>query len=219
MVHIFDIDYTILKKASAWYFLREALHENVIRVSQLRRLPIEWLRYKLGRPNQDFIEDAVKHIAGIDKYVLEQIAEICFERRIKPNMYTEAVQLIKDAQERGERVIFATSSLYLMIQPLERFLGIEGSVATSLEFDNGKTTGRIAGNSAFGVRKKTAVEAWFHEQKLHPSEVCFYSDSYTDLPLLEICGKPVVVNPDRILVREAKKRGWEVLRFTKTLGN
>ena len=219
MVHIFDVDYTVLRKSSGWYFLREAIYQKVVHFSQIRRLPFEWIRYKLGRPNQDFIEDGVTHLAGLEKNKLEQTAESCFERRIKPNIYTEAVHRIKQAQERGEQVIFATSSINLMIQPLERFLGIEGSITTALEFANGKTTGRIAGNSVFGPRKKIAVETWFREHNLSPSEACFYSDSYTDLPLLEYCGKPVAVNPDRILAREAHKRGWEILRFTQTLGN
>jgi hypothetical protein len=67
-------------------------------------------------------------------------------------------------------------------------------------------------------KKKTAVEAWLEKNGFRPNEACFYSDSYTDLSLMEFCGKPVAVNPDRILAREAKKHGWEILRFTKTLG-
>jgi phosphoserine phosphatase len=43
--------------------------------------------------------------------------------------------------------------------------------------------------------------------------VRFYSDSYTDLPTLELCGQPVAVNPDRFLTRAAKQRGWDMLRF------
>jgi len=218
MIHIFDVDYTVLKKSSAWYFLREAINENIIRIAQIRRLPFEWIKYKLGHPDLDFIEHAIKHLAGIEKNILEETAKTSFETRIKPNMYTGAISLIAAAQERGEQVIFATSSLDIIIQPLERYFGIEGSIATEMEFDNGKTTGRIVGNSSFGLKKKTAVEAWLCRNKLNPLDVCFYSDSYTDIPLLEFCGKPAAVNPDRILANEAKKRGWEILRFTETLG-
>ena len=44
-------------------------------------------------------------------------------------------------------------------------------------------------------------------------EATFYSDSYTDLPLLERVGEPVVVNPDPRLRREAARRGWRVERW------
>jgi phosphoserine phosphatase len=54
---------------------------------------------------------------------------------------------------------------------------------------------------------------------MRPEDISFYSDSYTDLPLLEFSGSPVAVNPDRFLTYEAKKRGWKILRFRETLGN
>jgi len=217
MIHIFDVDYTVIKRPSMWYFLREALRQRIIRLSQIRQLPFEWIRYKLGHPNMDFIEEAVKHFAGIEKETLDQIAQTCFERQIKPDIYTDAANRIREALGRGEKVIFATSSFHTIVRPLEHFFGIKGSLASALEFCNGKTSGRLMGNSFFGPQKKAAVEAWLKENGLQPHEASFYTDSYTDLPLLKFCGKPVAVNPDRILAREAKKHGWEILRFTKTL--
>jgi len=218
VIHIFDVDNTIIKKTSTWYFLLEALDKKIIRLSQIRYLPLDWIKYKCGSLNVDFIEDAVKPFAGIEREVLEQIARSCFERRIKPNIYTGAAELIREAQTRGEKVIFATSSLQTIIQPLEDFFGIEGSIASMLEFRGGRTSGKIIGQSFFGLNKKTRVEAWLGDNKLNPMEVCFYSDSYSDLPLLEYSGVPVTVNPDRVLKREAKRRGWKILRFTETTG-
>ena len=218
MVYIFDVDDTIIKRSSAWHFLLEALNDGLIRYPQISGLPVEWLKYKLGRPDTDFIEKAVKPLEGIEKSALERVSEACFERRIKPNIYTDAVRLVREAGEKG-RLIFATSSLHVLIRPLERFFGLEGSLAGELEFRDGKTTGRLVGGSFFGLKKKTAVEKWLERNGLRPGEVCFYSDSYADIPLLEFCGRPVAVNPDRILAKEAKKRGWEIIRFSKVLKN
>ena len=44
-----------------------------------------------------------------------------------------------------------------------------------------------------------------------------YSDSHSDLPLLEAVGHPVVVNPDRGLRREAERRGWPIRVFHERL--
>jgi phosphoserine phosphatase len=41
-----------------------------------------------------------------------------------------------------------------------------------------------------------------------------YSDSLTDLPMLEAVGHPVAVNPDAGLARTAGERGWPVERWT-----
>jgi HAD superfamily hydrolase (TIGR01490 family) len=217
MVHIFDIDDTVIRKSSAWHFLFEALKDGHVRFSQVCGLPLELVKYKLGRPDTDFIEKAVTRLAGLGKDGLERAAETCFERRIKPNIYTEAARLIREAQQRGEKVIFATSSLRDIVWPLERFFGIEGSIAAELEFQDGMTTGRLVGNSYFGPKKKAAVVEWLERNGLSVEEVCFYSDSYTDIPLLELCGRPAAVNPDRALTREAKKRGWEIMRFKEVL--
>ena len=150
---------------------------------------------------------------GVEKKALEQVAETSFEHRIKPKIYPGTARLIREAKERGEKVIFATTSFHIVIRPLERFFGIEGSLACDLEFDNGKATGRLVGESLFGSKKKTSVQAWLDRNGFRREDVCFYSDSYVDIPLLEFCGKPVAVNPDRVLARKAKKHGWEILRF------
>jgi len=213
MVHIFDVDHTVINKSSVRHFLLEALNEKIIRLRHIRRLPVEWIRYKLGRPDMDFIEKAVAFLSGIEKSALERVAETAFERRMKYDIYPGARQLIREALEKGERVIFATTSFHIVIQPLERFFGIEGSLACELEFLNGRATGRLVGESLFGIKKKTAVQAWLERNNLLPEEVSFYSDSYVDIPLLEFCGRPVAVNPDRALTRKAKKHGWEILRF------
>ena len=42
------------------------------------------------------------------------------------------------------------------------------------------------------------------------SKSWFYTDSYTDMPMLERVGNQVVVNPDPRLRRIAKRRGWPV---------
>jgi HAD superfamily hydrolase (TIGR01490 family) len=218
MIHIFDVDYTLVRRSTSWYFLLEALGQKVIRFRQIRRLPFEWLRYKAGFPSQYFIEETVKHLGGISRDVLEKLAEDCFTRRLKPNVYSEGRWLIKDLRRRGETVMLATSSFDTLLRPLERFLGITESIASRLEFTGGKTSGRLAGSSLFGAHKKTAVQRRLGEQGIPPEAVYFYSDSYTDIPLLEWCGHPVAVNPDRLLAREAKNRGWNILRFRKTEG-
>ncbi|MDR0623195.1 MAG: HAD-IB family hydrolase [Treponema sp.] len=218
MIHIFDVDYTLVRRSTSWYFLLEALEQRVIRFRQIRQLPFEWFRYKAGFPNQDFIEETVKHLRGISRDVLENLAAACFTRRLKPNIYSEGRRLIEDLRRRGETVMLATSSFYTLLRPLEEFLGITESIASRLEFIDGKTSGRLAGSSLFGANKKTAVEHWLGERSISPEAVWFYSDSYTDIPLLEWCGHPAAVNPDRHLAREAKRRGWNILRFRATEG-
>ena len=201
-----------------WHFLRIAVKNRIIQFYKIRRLPIDWVRYKMKSPDTDFIEAVVENLAGIERDALVKTADDCFQKHIKGSIFTGAQKLIAEAQMKNERVIFASSSFDIVLSPLERFLGIDGLLACELEFIGGKTTGRLVGSSLFGMKKKTVVQAWLQRNNINPGEVSFYSDSYTDIPLLEYCGNPVTVNPDRILRHEAKKRGWKVLRFKETLG-
>jgi len=218
MIHIFDVDYTIVRKTSTEFFLQMAMKEKLIRFSQVKRLPLDWIKYKLAFPDIDFIENTVKSLSGIKKDDLDRLSEACFSERIKPNIYAGASQLIKEALERKEKVIFATSSFDFIISPLERYFGITDSLACRMEYKDGMTTGKLDGYSFFGPKKKTAVCAWMEKNNIKKEDVCFYSDSYTDLPLLEYCGLPVAVNPDNILARRAKKNNWKIIRFKEVLG-
>ena len=219
MVHIFDIDHTVIDRSGAWHFLREALGDGVIRFSQISRLPLDWIRYKLRSPDMDFIESTVKKLAGLKQSELARISSLAFERSVKADIFTGAEKLIREIQQKNEKIIFATSSLDIIIKPLELFFGIEGSLSSELEFSDGITTGNLVGNSLFGGKKKAAVKTWIEKNNLDPkTDISFYSDSYTDLPLLEYCGNPVAVNPDSTLTKAAKKHGWEIIRFREVLG-
>ncbi|MDR2542932.1 MAG: HAD-IB family hydrolase [Treponema sp.] len=216
-VHLFDVDHTLVRKNTATFFIFIAMKHKIIRFSQVKSLILDLIKYKIGRPDIDFIEKSINKLAGIKKSDLENIAQICFQTKIKQNIYSNAALLIKEAQKKGEKVIFATSSLDFIIKPIEDFFGIEGSLVTSLEYNGGKTTGKLNGYGLFGKKKKTAAIAWMEKNGIRPQDVSFYSDSYTDIPLLEYCGNPVVVNPDMKLKRKAKKNGWKILRFKELL--
>jgi len=212
MTHIFDVDNTVIKRTSAWYFLQDALNEKIVEFSQVSRLVIDLIKYKLARPDNDFIDNVVKNLAGIKKTELERISKICFEKRIKANIYSEIKEIIKNALQKGDRVIFATSSFDFIVCPLEKFLGIEGSLATKMEYKDGLTTGLLSGESLFGIKKKEAAKIWLEQNSIDPKDACFYSDSYIDIPLLEYCGTAIAVNPDRLLKKEARKRGWKIIK-------
>jgi len=217
-VHIFDVDRTVIRRTSAEYFLRIALKEKYIRFSQVSGLLADLVKYKLSLLNTDFIENTVKKLSGLKEEDVNRISLSCFEKKIKPNIFSDAAALISGLINKGHEVIFATSSFDFIIKPLEDFFSVKGSLASRLEFKNGVTTGRLNGDSLFGQKKRQAAAEWINQRGIMARDVYFYSDSYTDLPLLEYCGHPAAVNPDRVLKRTALKNGWDIFQFKKTLG-
>jgi HAD superfamily hydrolase (TIGR01490 family) len=213
-VHLFDVDYTLIRRSTAYYFLLECLKQRVIRLRHIAGLPLDLVRYQFGLIRGDFIENAVKHLAGLDRKALEKAAADCFETRVRPQIYEEAQALVTRLLAEGETVVLATSTFETLLIPLESYLGVtEPAICSRLEFAQGKTTGRVEGPVPFGPGKLTAVRLWCETHGVPPADITFYSDSYTDIPVLEYVGHPVAVNPDRFLRREARRQGWPVLRF------
>lgn len=96
-------------------------------------------------------------------------------------------------------------------RPLARRLGIPHVVASELEVDpNGLFTGRFVDPLCYGKGKIVRATRLAEEHGFVLGESTFYSDSYTDLPLLEAVAEPVIVNPDPRLERVARKRGWRI---------
>ncbi|MDR1894995.1 MAG: HAD-IB family hydrolase [Spirochaetales bacterium] len=212
-IHLFDIDYTLVRSSTSYYFLREALSERLITLWQLRKLPFQWLLYKFALIDPNFIEKTVRLLGGISRSDIERLAQNAFDRKIRENLYAQGQDLIRQIRDRGERVVFATSSFDVLIRPLQEFLGVEEAITSVLEFKNGLTTGLVQGRPAFGVHKKEAVKDWLEEHGLDPGDAVFYSDSYSDLPVMDFCRRGVAVNPDSGLKKAALARNWEVVYF------
>ena len=66
---------------------------------------------------------------------------------------------------------------------------------------------------AYGEGKAARIRQLAVERGYALSDCFAYSDSATDLPMLESVGHPHAVNPDRQLRKAALARGWPVLDF------
>ena len=113
-------------------------------------------------------------------------------------------------EAEGDVLAIVTGSTPYAALPLARELGIPHVAATRLEVDDGCFTGRVTKPMGYGHGKVVLAEGLAAAHDFSLAESTFYSDSITDLPLLERVKTPVVVNPDRRLRRVAKRRGWRI---------
>jgi phosphoserine phosphatase len=94
------------------------------------------------------------------------------------------------------------------------YLGIDGQyVCTHLESREGRLTGEVIPPVCYGQGKVVWAERFATEEEVDLSASYFYTDSISDLPLLERIGQPVAVNPDPRLRRVALNRGWPIEKF------
>ena len=134
------------------------------------------------------------------------------ESRILPMVSAQARTLVRRHRERGDLCAIITATNSFVTAPIAAEFGVEHLVATEPESRDGRFTGRVAGTPCFREGKVRRLDEWLAGQGRRLDEFAessFYSDSHNDLPLLERVSRPVAVDPDEALEREAARRGWE----------
>ena len=132
--------------------------------------------------------------------------------RIRPLVSVQARALVRRHLDRGDLCAIITATNSFVTAPIAGEFGVPHLIATEPESRDGRFTGRVAGTPCFREGKVRRLEEWLAQQGhalagFHESS--FYSDSHNDLPLLERVSRPVAVDPDDKLAREAARRGWE----------
>jgi HAD superfamily hydrolase (TIGR01490 family) len=209
-IDFFDVDHTLTRRSSGARFVAAAMRRSVLPLRLLIVLPWYSLTYRLGVFHPHAYERAFPYLRGLARTTLAHIARESFDRALKGDLFPEAVELVRSLRAGGRRVMLATSSLDIIVEPLAEFLHVDGVLATALEFEDGTCTGRLAGMPMFRREKKERVLSFIAGEGVPARECSFYSDSIFDLPLLEAVGTPVAVNPDFRLRRIAHRRGWQI---------
>jgi len=213
----FDLDKTVIAKASMVAFGRPLYRAGLVsRWILLRAVWGQLVYLQIGADEDRLlrIRQSVLRLAkGWDQARVCEIVRETMDEVIEPIVYDEAIELIRAHREAGRRVVIVSASPVEIVAPLARYLGVHDTIATRAELDgNGRYTGEVEFYS-YGPFKVTAMQelAKLHDLDLAASYA--YSDSATDLPMLEAVGHPIAVNPDRALLRVARERGWQVIRF------
>jgi HAD superfamily hydrolase (TIGR01490 family) len=215
----FDLDKTVIAKASMAAFRRPFRRGGLLKRRLMARVIVTHLIYlHLGADERRMArirESALKLTKGWDRNIVRQIARDALLETVEPIIYGEALELIQRHRSLGHRVYLVSASPEELVQPLAELLGADGSIASRAEVDEeGRYTGTMAFYSS-GPGKAEGVENVARLHAIDLSASTAYSDSITDLPMLEAVGHPVVVNPDRALARVARERDWPVMSFTK----
>jgi len=213
----FDLDKTVIAKAAMLAFgpsLQRAgmLNRWLVARALWGQIVFRYLGADEGRMIK-MRETALRIATGWDQNRISALVDDALTEIIDPLVYEEALELIESHRAAGRRVYLVSASPEEIVLPLARHLGVHDAIATRAEIDsNGRYTGGVEFYSA-GDNKVLAIREKA-EQYGHDLGSSFaYSDSITDLPMLETVGHPVAVNPDRALLREALERGWEIRTF------
>jgi HAD superfamily hydrolase (TIGR01490 family) len=217
----FDLDKTVIDRASIAAFGRPFMRGGLLNRRLVARAAVSQLIYlyfgadeeRLARVRQSML-DITK---GWDRAQVRQIVRETLLETIEPIMYAEALELMELHRAAGHRVYLVLASPEEIVLPLADMLGVDGAICSRGEVDEeGRYTGAMA-FYAYGAEKATAMRELADRVGIDLASSSAYSDSATDLPMLEAVGRPVAVNADRALAKVAKERGWEMRSFTKPI--
>jgi HAD superfamily hydrolase (TIGR01490 family) len=214
----FDLDKTVISKSSSLALTRPMYRAGLVSRSSLLKGAYAQLVYLLlgaDEKKMDKVKDSMLALTrGWDREQVEEIVRDALATLIDPYIYLEALDLMELHRALGRKVFIVSSSAEEIVRPLAERLGRVDVIATKARVEDGKYTGELE-FYCYGANKAMAIREVADQQEIDLAASYAYSDSITDLPMLEAVGHPVAVNPDRDLRREAEKRGWQIRHFRR----
>lgn len=212
----FDLDKTILAKSSSLAFAKPLYDGGLIGRSAVLKSAYAQFVFLTSGADHDQMEQMRAYMqalcAGWSVEQVQQIVADTLDKVVDPIIYTEATELIAEHQAAGRDVIVISSSGTEIVEPICERLGVDRAVGTQMTVEDGHYTGEIL-FYAYGEGKAEAMRALSAEYGYDLAQSYAYTDSATDLPMLELVGNPVAVNPDAPLRAIAEERGWPIRDF------
>lgn len=217
----FDLDKTIIAKSSTLAFTKPLFKAGLLSRRTLAKAGIAQAYYQVFGADHDQLERVKDELAnltsGWDQTEIVSLIEETVDGIVPPLVFAEALAIIERHRGEGRRIIVVSSSPEEIVRPLCRYLSIDEVIATRAAIGaDGKYTGEIE-LYAYGPGKAMAMQELADREGIDLSNSYAYSDSATDVPMLELVGHPVVVNPDSELARIATENGWEIRRFVSPI--
>lgn len=215
----FDLDKTIIAKSSTLAFGRPLYKAGFLSRRALLKAGIAQIVYVMVGADHDQMERVREQLLaltkGWDRAQIGDLVKETVDEIVAPLVYAEALDIIDEHHRAGRKVVIISSSPEEVVRPLAVYLGVGDVIASRSKLgSDGRYTGELE-FYAYGPGKAEAIEELAEREGLRLEDSYAYSDSITDLPMLETVGHPVVVNPDKELEELATERDWLVMDFER----
>ncbi len=212
---LFDMDKTLLDASSGVLYGRYLYRTGYMGKREMAKVAWWAAISRLGLLDvQKLVPRMLVQVAGEDEAVVREMSDRWFEEDVVPHITQRGQERVVEHRAQGHVVAVVSGSTQYAVGPLCAYLGIADQyVCTHIESNGGRLTGKVVPPVCFGSGKVVWAERFAAEYDVDLAASYFYTDSISDLPLLERVGQPVAVNPDVRLRRLAGKRGWPVEMF------
>ncbi len=211
-IAFFDLDLTLLAANSGKLWIRRELALGQLSKRTAFQAALWLARYQLGLGGSALVSRAISTTQGLIEAELAARTASFYERQVRSLFRPGAIEALATHRACGDRLVLLTASSHFLAEKVGAELKLDAILCNRMEVDaGGLLTGRTVGPICYGDGKLVHAQAEADAHRVSLVDCTFYTDSYSDLPVLEAVGQPVAVNPDPRLRRRAHKRGWPVV--------
>ncbi len=215
---LFDLDHTLLDGDTNSLWLDYLHQRELVPADSLTRQQTYIEEYLQGRMDiSDFLHFQLGLLQGRPVRDWEPLREAFVEEVVRPRILPQGLDLQQEHLAQGRLVAIITATHSFLAERVGVLFGVP-VVSSRAEVLGGYLTGRIIGKPCFGAGKLACLHEWLTLRNVPFDDLergWFYSDSANDLPMLQMAGHPVAVNPDARLLHEAQQRGWPVYQWSE----
>jgi HAD superfamily hydrolase (TIGR01490 family) len=211
-IAFFDLDKTLLAQNSGSLWIRSELRDGFVSWRQAARGWAWLVGYHLGYTDiQPVLRDAIRTLRDTPEVEIAERTRRFYEREVRGIVRPGAHAALTRHRDVGDRLVLLTTSSNYLSSLVSAQLGLDDYLCNRFEVrPDGRFTGEPDGDLCYGHGKLVKAQAYAGERGVDLRDCAFYTDSVSDLPVLEAVGVPVAVNPDPRLKRLAQSRGWRV---------
>ncbi len=208
---IFDLDNTLIAGDSDHSWGQFLVDQKLVDAEHFKQKNDEFYQdYVNGSLDmQAYLDFSLAPLAEYERDSLNTLHQKFMTEVVANMMLPKAQQLVDMHREQGDTLLVVTATNRFVTEPIVLSLGINNLLAIELEEAMGQYTGKVQGVPSFKEGKVIRLNEWLEHNPHDLSEAYFYSDSHNDLPLLELVGKPVAVDPDETLKSHAAAQAWK----------
>lgn len=194
---IFDVDYTITKKETLIEFYKFNIKRKKSLLKYLPKAIFSGGMYVLGKYDEKQVKQSfLSFIDGIDEKELMDIVKEYYEDKLKKILYKDAIKKIKELKEQGYYIYLISASPEFYLNELYKIEEIDKIIGTKFSFEDSKFKSKMLGENCKGKEKVNRLYEVLKEENLNVdfNESYMFSDSLSDRPLLDLVGKPYLIN-------------------------
>ncbi len=154
-------------------------------------------------------------LKGTEVAQLQRILQELVQEKIMEEMLPGGYQEIRGFQKKGYEVGIISASIEPLIQLIAKELNLSFALGTKLKEEKGFYTGEVEGEMMYGSAKVAAIKRLSRNRHWDLKESYAFSNNFSDLPLLEAVGHPVVISPSQRLRKKAEKLHWPIYDWEK----